>query len=309
MAVEKSERLVNLTMALLATKRPLRKGEIFSLVQGYDGSAESSDRMFERDKDDLRQMGVPISVVDLEAGMDSGYRIFPDEYALPPLHLSHEESALLAVAADAWKRSGFSGISVNTILKLRGAGVPVLDVIDNRVDIAYTPSWRFVAEAIIVRQAISFDYRRRDGHVDVRLLEPYAMHFRAQRWYVVGFDRDRGEIRTFVLSRFLGGLSPQGNEGSFAVPPDFDSSRHLSRSDGVTRTFTIVARGGALTALRNRAIKSAIHQDGSATLSVNVDDETEFLFELLTLTPMVEILAPLDVRTAVLEMLGDSHAS
>jgi len=308
-AVEKSERLVNLTMALLATKRPLRKSEIFSLVQGYDGSAESCDRMFERDKDDLRQMGVPISVVELEAGMDSGYRIFPDEYALPPLHLIHEESALLAVAADAWKRSGFSGISVNTILKLRGAGVPVLDVIDNRVDIAYTPSWRLVAEAIIARQAISFDYRRRDGNVDVRLLEPYAMHFRAQRWYVMGFDRDRGEIRTFVLSRFLGGLTPSGNQGSFVIPPDFDSSKHLASAAGTTRTFTVVASGGALASLRNRAIESTSHQDGSATLSVNVDDETEFLFELLTLTPMVQILAPTDARIAVLQLVGDSHGS
>lgn len=296
-------------MALLATKRPLRKAEIFTLVQGYDGSAESSDRMFERDKDDLRQLGVPISVVDLEAGMDAGYRIFPDEYGLPALHLTHEESALLAVAADAWKRSGFSGISVNTILKLRGAGVPVLDVIDNRVDIAYKPSWRLVAEAIIARQAISFDYRRRDGQVDVRLLEPYAMHFRAQRWYVVGFDRDRREIRTFVLSRFLGDLTQQGHEGSFDIPSDFDSSKHLSRDVGVARVFTVVASGGALASLRSRAIESTLQQDGSATLTLRVEDEIEFLFELLTLVPIVEILAPKDARAAVLQMLGASHGS
>ncbi|MEI6250873.1 MAG: hypothetical protein WCP54_06925, partial [Actinomycetes bacterium] len=105
MAVEKSERLINLTMALLATTRPLRKSEIFSLVQGYDGSPESCDRMFERDKDDLRNIGVPLSVVELEAGMDSGYRIQPDEYSIPEMHFTPEESSLLAIASDAWRRS------------------------------------------------------------------------------------------------------------------------------------------------------------------------------------------------------------
>jgi len=305
-AVEKSERLVNLTMALLATKRPLRKSEVFSLVEGYEGSAESSDRMFERDKDDLRQIGVPISVIELEAGMDSGYRIFPDEYSLPALALTYEESALLAVAADAWKRSGFSGISVTTILKLRGAGVPVLDVIDNRVDLAYSPLWREVAEAIIARQDISFDYRRRDGQVDIRLVQPYAMHFRSQRWYVIGFDKGRGDIRTFVLSRFEGGLTFTGAPASFEIPSDFDSAQHLSSATAHARTFTVIASGGALTSLRTRAFASVTNPDGSATLSLQVDDEAEFIFELLTLTPLVEILDPPDARGSVMRWLGDS---
>ena len=296
-------------MALLAAKRPLRKSEIFALVEGYDGSAESSDRMFERDKDDLRQIGVPISVIEIEAGMDSGYRIFPDEYALPELPFTHEESALLAIAAEAWRDSGFSGISVTTIMKLRGAGVPLLDVIDNRVYLTYPPLWREVAEAIIARQEISFDYRRRDGHIDKRLMQPYAMHFRSQRWYVVGFDKGRGDIRTFVLSRFQGGVTLVSAPATFVIPHDFDSADHLASATSRSRTFTVVASGGALSSLRNRAVESVNHPDETATLTLPVDDETEFVFELLTLTPMAVILDPPDAREAILRWLGDPHGA
>ena len=66
MADNKTERLINLTLALLATKRYLKKSEIFRTVQGYDGTADSMDRMFERDKDDLRALGIEIQVGDLD---------------------------------------------------------------------------------------------------------------------------------------------------------------------------------------------------------------------------------------------------
>jgi proteasome accessory factor B len=58
----KSERLVNLTIALLATKRWLTKAEIFANVAGYSGDSEAKDRMFERDKDDLRSLGINIEL-------------------------------------------------------------------------------------------------------------------------------------------------------------------------------------------------------------------------------------------------------
>ena len=66
MSDRKTERLINLTLALLATKRYLKKSEILTNVQGYEGTQEAKERMFERDKDDLRSLGIEIEVGDLD---------------------------------------------------------------------------------------------------------------------------------------------------------------------------------------------------------------------------------------------------
>jgi len=309
MAVEKSERLINLTMALLATTRPLRKSEIFSLVQGYDGSPESCDRMFERDKDDLRNIGVPLSVVELEAGMDSGYRIPPDEYSIPEMHFSPEESSLLAIASDAWRRSGYSGNSATTLLKLQGAGVPVLDVIDNRIEITYSPIWKSVAEAILNREVISFLYRRRDGGVAIRELEPYRLHFRSQRWYLVGKDRSRGAIRTFVLTRFLGGLTLSGKSDEFQIPKDFDSSEHIVSALLESQKVTVIASGSAIRILRKLASSEKQIDENFVQFEILIADEEEFLFELFTQTADFQILAPATLRNRAISLIEASHGA
>jgi proteasome accessory factor B len=70
MSSQKTERLINLTLALLATKRHLTKSEIFKAVAGYGGSPETMERMFERDKDELRNLGIQIEVkgIDFNSG-------------------------------------------------------------------------------------------------------------------------------------------------------------------------------------------------------------------------------------------------
>ena len=309
MAVEKSERLINLTMALLATTRPLRKSEIFSLVQGYDGSPESCDRMCERDKDDLRNIGVPLSVVELEAGMDAGYRISPDEYSIPEMHFTPEESSLLAIASDAWRRSGYSGNSATTILKLQGAGVPVLDVIDNRIEFSYSPLWKTVAEAILNREVISFQYRRRDGEVTIRELEPYRLHFRSQRWYLIGKDRSRDGIRTFVLTRFLGGLTLSGKRDEFQIPNDFDSREHIVSALLETQPVTVIASGGAISILRRLAFSEKQIDDLFVQFEILVADEEEFLFQLFTQTTEFQVLSPPTLRNRAISLIEDSHGA
>ena len=90
----KNERLVNLTIALLATKRYLTKNEIFRNIEGYEGSAEAKERMFERDKDDLRKLGIQIEVGGLDPLFDdeAGYRIRPESYALSLRELPRPKS-------------------------------------------------------------------------------------------------------------------------------------------------------------------------------------------------------------------------
>ena len=80
----KSERLVNLTIALLASKRYLTKSEIFRTVEGYEGAPEAMERMFERDKDDLRSLGIVIELGTFDPLFEdeAGYRITPSSYQL-----------------------------------------------------------------------------------------------------------------------------------------------------------------------------------------------------------------------------------
>ena len=82
MASEKNERLVNLTIALLATKKFLTKTQIFKAVVGYEGSSEATDRMFERDKEELRSLGIEIEMKSIDPLFDDeiGYRILPERF-------------------------------------------------------------------------------------------------------------------------------------------------------------------------------------------------------------------------------------
>ena len=122
----KTERLINLTIALLATKRYLTKSEIFRTVEGYEGSAETKERMFERDKDDLRTLGIVIEVGSFDPlfGDEAGYRIKSESYQLDLGEITPTEISLLSLAADAWQGAAFADAAQSAILKLSSIGVP-----------------------------------------------------------------------------------------------------------------------------------------------------------------------------------------
>ncbi|MEI6251031.1 MAG: WYL domain-containing protein, partial [Actinomycetes bacterium] len=225
----------------------------------------------------------------------------------PEMHFSPEESSLLAIASDAWRRSGYSGNSATTLLKLQGAGVPVLDVIDNRIEFTYSPLWKMVAEAILNREVISFQYRRRDGEVTIRELEPYRLHFRSQRWYLIGKDRSRDAIRTFVLTRFIGGLTLSGKSDEFQIPNRFDSSEHIVSALSESQTVTVIASGGAISILRKLASSEKQIDDLFVQFEILVADEEEFLFQLLTQTAEFQVLSPAALRDRAISIFEASH--
>ena len=125
MASEKNERLVNLTIALLATKKYLTKAQIFTAVAGYEGSSEATDRMFERDKEELRALGIEIEMKNIDPLFDDeiGYRISPERYRFNLGELNTEEVSLLALAAEAWKESALSDIARSTSVRLQSLGI------------------------------------------------------------------------------------------------------------------------------------------------------------------------------------------
>ena len=170
----KTERLVNLTIALLATKRYITKSEIFRTVDGYEGTAESKERMFERDKDDLRNLGIEIEVGSFDPLFEdeAGYRIKPDSYQFQLGEVTSQEISLLSLAAEAWRGAALDGSALTALRKLHAIGIesdiesipdlaPYANIRDKNLQVAIS--------AITSRQKISFKYLSEELGVKVQI--------------------------------------------------------------------------------------------------------------------------------------------
>ncbi len=121
MSRRKTERLLNLVICLLSTTRPLSAEQIRFAVPGYDpANDEAFQRMFERDKNELREIGIPIEVQKDPWEDDPGYRIVKQSYELPEITLEPDEAAVLGLAAQVWQRASLAEAAGGAMLKLQG---------------------------------------------------------------------------------------------------------------------------------------------------------------------------------------------
>lgn len=260
MAAEKSERLLNLLIMLLMQRRHISKDRVREIL--YPGSSdEAFERMFERDKDDLRSLGVPIEVGQLDAYFDDepGYRVVPDELQLPQVDLTADEAQVVALATKVWEHARLAQATGDAVRKLSAAGVPVdvgaLDLVEPRLG-ADEPAFDVFWEAARDRQVVSFDYQRPGAEVTRRVLEPWGVVRYSGRWYAVGRDRDRDAERVFRLSRVRGEAQTLGQAGAFVVPPGVDIrdvARRLAPAPVPTAPATLLARAGTGHQLRRAA--------------------------------------------------------
>src|SRR6201997_5113129 len=124
MSRRKTERLLGLVVCLLSTGRYLTADQIRHAVPGYPEQDELFKRMFERDKEDLRDLGVPLETgVNHPFDTEPGYRIEQQAYELPELRLEADEAAVLGLAARVWRRAELAGAAAGALLKLRAAGI------------------------------------------------------------------------------------------------------------------------------------------------------------------------------------------
>lgn len=227
----KVERLVNLTVALLETRRPLTFEELRRRTRYYQqDDHESARRMFERDKDDLRRLGVPVETRSLGAfETELGYTIDRRAYELPDVDLTSDEVAALALALQL---TGDEGARLGlTKLAARAPDPSQLDApVRARVSMAEGPLDE-VAGPLVTRQAVRFGYRRVDGTTGDRTVDPYAVVQRRGSWYLVGRDHDREGVRAFRLDRVTTRIRPVGDEGAFDRPADLDPSAHVEGPD------------------------------------------------------------------------------
>ena len=250
MTTRKTERILNLTICLLVSDRYLSKGRIREAVEGYhDLSDAAFERTFERDKDELRSLGVPIEVGSFDAFFDDepGYRIRPSEFQLPAIDLDAEEASVVGVAARVWQHAGMAESTLSALAKLRAAGVEPdtaqLSALAPSVQ-ASEPAFEPLWNAVLDRTRVSFTYREGER----RTLEPWGLTASKGRWYVIGWDTDRAATRMFKLSRMADLPRRVSRAGAYEVPADLDLrvlARTLAPREPSETALLAIRRGRA----------------------------------------------------------------
>jgi proteasome accessory factor B len=224
------ERLVNLVALLLEARRPLTFADIRERLSAYgQDDVNSAKRMFERDKDVLRDIGVPIEVVATDPWeSEEGYVIPKDRYYLPDIEFTLEELSALFVAAHGTDPGDEADGALRKLLA--GVGGSVLAGLAGRPLVAEGGEWTDrlmqAASAIEQRRSLRFLYRAASGEEGERHVDPYALVSRAGQWYVVGMDRSRSDVRSFRLSRVLSDFTVE--DGAGEPPEGFDARRQVS---------------------------------------------------------------------------------
>jgi len=297
----RAERLVNLVLCLLSTRQFLPAERIRATVPGYADapSDEAFFRMFERDKTELRELGVP-----LETGRQSafdtveGYRIARGDYELGEIDLDAEEAAAVALAGSLWDSPELSGAAHGALRKLRAAGVEVDETrgsVQPRVRAA-EPVFGPLLAAVQAGQAVTFEHRRGGptGEVVRRIVEPWGVVSWRGRWYLVGHDRDRADVRSFRLSRILEPVTTVGEPGAVRVPPGTDLMASIRRNfdyGPVTGMARVWVREGHAHGLRRLGTLVA-SRDGGDVLEIELRSERTVARWLAGAGPDVRVLEP-----------------
>lgn len=317
MSRARTERLVNLVICLLATRRFLTAAQIAATVAGYEHDPEDPraheafQRKLERDKAELRALGVPLetgtdSIVDTEPG----YRITRRAYALPDIRLAPDEAAVVGLAARLWQHAGLAAAASSGLSKLRAAGVDVDPHATLGVEpvVAVDPAFAPLAAAARERRVVRFDYRvpERDS-ASTRRLQPWGVVCWRTRWYVVGHDLDRDDTRCFRLSRLVGPVTVTGPAGAFTPPADVDLISHVAHSSGPVERHgraQVLVRPGYADGVRRWAERVDAGPDGDvAVLAYHCAEELAHW--LVGYGADVRVLDPPEIRDVVITRLKE----
>ena len=294
------ERLINLVAALLEAPRPLTAEELRERIPGYASEKSAFRRAFERDKETLREMGIPVvveAVDDADPGI-VGYRIPKEAYYMADPGLAADELAALHLAASAVRLEGADG--VEALWKLGGevaeeGPAPAVAALPGQ------PHQAPLFAAISERRRVGFAYRGRD-----RTVEPHRLAFRNGHWYLAGTDAESGEDRSFRLDRIESAVEVGGEPDVFERRPAAAPAPPWEAGSGelVEAKLLVDAdqAGWAVGHLGPDAV-SERRPDGSVVLRVRVTNRDAFRSFVLGFLDHAEVLGPPELRADVVAWL------
>ena len=306
--MEPLERLLDLVQFLLSRRTPVTFTEIRERIpEAYgQGNLQSAKRMFERDKDVLREQGIPIETLGTdEIGGELGYLIDRKAYALPDVALTPEELGALMVVAEPASGDGAAVAAVRKLLAgMRGSpAIAAIGGVPRPAESRPANVDRALAAATDGR-CVTFPYRAVDGDEAQRLVDAWAVVLRAGRWYLVGHDRDRGELRVFQIARMTGDVVDAGE--ATPRPSDLVAADHVGGS--------LVGAGPriASVAFAPEVVQVAVAQtgarivgadDGWPVVEVPFDDVVWFAAWILSFGDRAVAIAPEDLRAEIVRRL------
>ncbi len=308
------ERLVNLVVALMATEQGLTKDTILTSVSGYREQSEAGakkdalEKMFERDKENLRALGVPIETIgdrlDPDDLREARYRVPTAEYELPDdIEFTPAELALLNLAGGVWSESSMSAEARSGLRKIRALGIAVDDPIigySPRISLR-EPSFATLQQAIEQSQVVTFSYLKPgDDAPRTRRVQPLALIEYEARWHVFGVDLGVGADRTFLLSRIVGDV--------VVTRQSFDPSLRDGAGDRALAGLEELAERQLALLEVNPGTEAALRLSRRARpapqgIRVPYVDVQVFAGELASYGPEVRVVEPAALRAEVIARL------
>lgn len=308
------ERLTNLVVALMATEIGLTKQQILDNVSGYRQRADSGarvdalEKMFERDKDELRSLGIPVETIgdpaDPQDLREARYRIPQAEYDLPSdIAFTPAELAVLQLAGSVWGAESASADALSGVRKIRALGIdgdePIIGFAPRITarDAAFAP----IQDAIEKSHVVAFDYLKPGEQVPRRRrVQPLALVDYEARWHVFGIDIDASGDRTFLLSRIVGNVRITA-ESFDAALRDGAGERAIAGLDAVAaRNAALLEVTPGTEASLRLGRRASVDGQG---IRVHYVDTHVFADELASYGPEVRVVEPDDLRDAVIDRL------
>jgi len=293
--MDKLERLLNLTAALLNADRALTADELRDRIQGYPEAKASFRRTFERDKDDLRAMGLPLNV-EAVPGTDppiDGYRMRRSDYSGHELRLEPDELAALHLATNLVRLDGAD----TGLLKLGGTvGDGVADEVGH---VPFDDALAVMIAAAADRKAVTFTYNDTD-----RTVEPWRLSFSRGHWYLTGFDRMRDDERLYRVDRITGTVAV-GDDATREIGTVNDPSELRGWELGDGEPIRALVRIDAVQAAHARHLLGSVEElpDGGVVAEMAVRNEEAFRSFVLSFLDHAEILEPPELRNEMIEWL------
>lgn len=297
MSDQKTERLINLTLALLSSKRYLTKSEIFNNVAGYSGSPETMERMFERDKDELRNLGIRIEVRALDPLFedDQGYLIDSDTFQINPNDFSQEEIFLLTMAANLWHGSALQKDSKAALLKIQSLdGLVATNTVASPVieDNEDSKKLLLIFDAVQRFITLEFEYKG-----TIRQVEPYGIYTRRGFWYLAAQEND--VVKSFKVVRIGQQIRATSKAQAFDKPSEFKLSAFLEDINSPTTSKAEVRiRKNQALALRKRHKVEEVDSEWDK-LFIDYIFEEDLIESLLWYGSNLVVISPTSIRNQI----------